>query len=501
MKKIGVIDIGSNSMRLLVVEINKNNTFKIIDELKETIRLGMDMSDEGELNEHRMGKAVQALFHFKTLSLSLGAEELIVVATEAVRKASNQKIFLEKVKQKLNINITVLRGEEEAYYNYVGAINTIDLSNALIMDIGGASTELIWVENRKLKECVSLPFGAINLTSKFNLSGTLNKDTEDKLVNFLRNSYSKISWLANINNLPLIGTGGTMRNLCKISIKKNEYPLDITHNYPLESREVIEIYNNVKSRDSEKRKKIKGLSKDRSDIFLGATAAIKTLIQFCNIGNIYISGSGLREGLVYDYIFKKNNIIDNILDFSIKNAITNFNLNENNAKHVFNLSKSLYSQLACIHNMNSDSVYKILKTASMLHKIGNSINYYSKHKHSFYMFLNSPLKGLSHKELLMAAFINIAVYKDNLNINNSNYVKLLDKNDIDIILKLTAILKLAISFDRKMDNTIEDIQCDVNDSTVCIKTKSKFNIDLEIITALKTSSYFQNVFHKTLLIE
>lgn len=501
MRKIGVVDIGSNSMRLIIVEINKNRSFRIIDELKESVRLGMDISENGDLSEFRIEKAVQALFDFKNLSTSLGAKELIVVATEAVRKASNQKIFLEKVKKELNIDIRVLTGEEEAYYNYVGAINTLGLTNALIMDIGGASTELILVNNRNLKECISLPFGAINLTSRFNLTNALDKESECKLLEFLHNNYSKIAWLDDVKNLPLIGTGGTMRNICKISRKEKNYPLDITHNYHMEANEVMKIYNTVKSKDSEKRKKIKGLSKDRADIFLGAATAIKTLIEFCNIDNIYISGSGLREGLVYDYIFPEKNIIDDVLDLSIHNTITNFELNETHAMHVFHLSKILYTQLEPIHNLKRNSTYKILKTVSILHDIGTNINFYEKHKHSFYMFLNSPIKGLSHKELLMAAFVNIAIHKENLNINNSAYGDLLDKNDIDIIIKLGVIIKLAISFDRKMDGNIEDIQCELTKNAVSIKTKSKLNADLEITTALKSSSYFQRVFDKTLLIE
>ena len=501
MAKIGVIDIGSNSMRLIVVEINKDQSFRIIDELKESVRLGMDISENGDLSEFRIDKAIDALFHFKNLSTSLGADELIVVATEAVRKAPNKNLFLEKVKKELDIDIRVLSGKEEAYYNYVGAINTLDISNALIMDIGGASTEVILVNNRKLKDSISLPFGAINLTSKFNVTNALDNETEDKLIEFLRNNYSKIDWLTDINNIPLIGIGGTMRNISKISRKKNNYPLDLTHNYYMEANEVTQIYNIVKCKDSEKRRKIKGLSKDRADIFLGAIAAIETLIEFCNIDNIYISGSGLREGLVYDYIFSENNIVDDVLDFSINNNITKFNLNKAHAMHVFNLSESLYTQLEPLHNIKTNSSLKILKAASMLQDIGTNVDFYRKHKHSFYMFLNSPISGLSHKELLMAAFVNIAILKENINISNSEYGELLDKNDIDIILKLGVIIKLAKSFDRKKDSNIQNIQCKLTEDTVCIKTKSKLIASLEITTALKSSSYFQKVFQRALLIE
>lgn len=501
MKKIGVIDIGSNSMRVIIVEINKNNSFRMIDQLKESVRLGMDMSENGDLNEFRIEKAMKALSNFKNLSTSLGANELIVVATEAVRKARNKNMFLEKVKKELNIEIRVLSGKEEAYYNYVGAINTIDLPNALIMDIGGASSELILVNNRKLKECISLPFGAINLTAKFNLTNALDNKAENKLINFLNSNYNKIPWLAYCRNLPFIGIGGTMRNICKISRKKNDYPLDINHNYCMEANEVMQIYNSVKIKDLEERKKIKGLSKNRADIFLGATAAIATLVQSCNINNVYISGNGLLEGLIYDYMLPEKNIIDDILAFSLHNTITNFNLNESHAIQTFNLSKSLYTQLEPIHNIKTSSAYKILKAASMLQDIGTNINLYGIHKHSFYIFLNSSLKGLSHKELLMAALVNIAIHKENLNINNSIYMKLLDKNDIDIILKLGVIIKLAKNLDRKMDNNVEDIKCQLTEDAACIKIKSKLPADLEITNALSASSYFQKIFKKTLLIE
>ena len=217
MKNIGVIDIGSNSMRLVIIEIGKKNYFRIIDEVKETVRLGMDMTTDGQLNPIRMDKAVSTLSNFKSLCEGLGDCNIFPVATEAVRRASNQKEFLQLVKSTLNMEIRVLTGVEEAYYDYFGVLNSMDFSNCLIMDIGGASTELIWVKNKTKKEAISLPFGAINITDQFKLTERMTSSTETELHKYLMAQFKKVAWLEGGKNLPVIGVGGTVRNIGKIS--------------------------------------------------------------------------------------------------------------------------------------------------------------------------------------------------------------------------------------------------------------------------------------------
>ncbi|WP_368490592.1 hypothetical protein [Clostridium sp. BJN0013] len=148
MLKIGIIDIGSNSIRLVIAQIHKNGSFNIIEEAKKAIDLGKDMNLKGELNLTRMNKAISALSSFKHLCTYKKVERIIPVATEAVRKAANQIEFLNRVKNELDINIRVLSGKEEAYYAYLGTVNSIDFSDGLLVDMGGSSTELIWVKEK-----------------------------------------------------------------------------------------------------------------------------------------------------------------------------------------------------------------------------------------------------------------------------------------------------------------------------------------------------------------
>ncbi len=500
MKNIGIIDMGSNSMRLVVVEIEKARSYKIMEETKEYVRLGMNMSNKGELHPQRMQKAIDTLAYFKNIALAWEVEELIIVATEAVRRASNQQEFLERVKRELDMDIRVLRGAEEAYYDYAGAVNSMDLSDALIMDIGGASTELIWVNNKKMKECISLPFGAINLTAMFELESKLDKETEKKLFKFLTECFSKIPWLAGVKKLPLIGIGGTIRNIAKISRKKKDYPLELSHNYLMEAHEVAEIFDMAKEEDADDRKKIKGLSKDRADIFVGATAAVAALIEFCSIPEVHVSGSGLREGLIYEYLLGKENQVEDVLDFSIRNNITNFRLKEAHAARVFEFAESLYTQLSPLHNIPQNS-YKILKTASMLSEIGTNINFYHRQNHAFYILLNSPINGLSHKELLMAAYVNIASEKEAVNIEDSGYEKLLDKEDLETILKLGLMVKLAKALDSGMNGNILEVQCSIGEDAVVIGLKAKGQTTLEGVKLSKLAPFFQRVLKKPLLLE
>lgn len=308
MKNIGIIDIGSNSIRYVLVEITGNNTYKIIDEKKVAVRLGMDISPQGELAPIRMQYAREVLSAFKAQFEALGVLNVFAIATEAVRKASNQIDFINMISSSLNIDIRVLTGREEANYAYYGVVSTMGLSNGLIMDLGGCSTEIIWVHNGQIREYVSLPYGAINITKQFDLTHELNPVSENELNKYLFLQYSKFPWLTSAHNLPLVGVGGTARNIGKISCKFYNNPIEIIHNYRMETKEVIDIYNSIKYVNLEQRKKLNGLSLDRADIFLGAVSIVSSIIEFCTPSEFIISSSGLKEGLIHEILLNK--IID-----------------------------------------------------------------------------------------------------------------------------------------------------------------------------------------------
>ena len=499
MKNVGVIDIGSNSIRLVVIEIGKKNYFRVIDEVKETVRLGMDMTPEGRLDPMRMEKAINTLANFKSLCEGLGECNIFPVATEAVRRASNQREFLERVKATLNMEIRVLTGAQEAYYDYFGVINSLDFPNGLIMDIGGASTELIWVKNKKKKEAISLPFGAINISAQFNITEKMTSTTEKALNKYLIAQFKKVPWLEEVKNLPLIGVGGTVRNIGKISRKTDNYPIDRSHNYQMEFAEVLKIYDLIKYKNLEQRKKVKGLSKERSDMFIGGFSIATALMKFCNNPRLIVSGSGLREGLIYE-ILRGEQMINDVLQSSLDNVIKTLHIDKTHAHHVWKLAESLYTQLRHLHKINGNS-YKILKTAAMLNDCGKPINFYNYHKHNFYVLTNTPIYGLTHKELIMAAYTMMLSVKENFDLDNSAYVTLLNEEDKYIIQRLGIILRLAESFDRKRNGNIIKVEGKLKSDRLILHLLSKGTTEGERKEVEGCGAYFAKVFGKTLQFE
>lgn len=500
MKKIAVIDIGSNTIRLVLVGLYDNLSFRILDEIKETVRLGKDMDENNRLHPDRIEKAIQVLSFFNKVCSSSGVEKIIAVATEAVRKASNQIDFLDRVYKETGIHIRVLTGLEEAYYDYFAIVNSMDINQGLIMDIGGKSTELIWIKDRAMKEAISLPIGAINLTEFFQLDRKVDGNIENQLKNFISQNLKDVPWLKDVIGLPLIGVGGTIRNIGKINKKRLNYPLDHSHNFHMYSHEVKDIYTMVKGKTPNELKKIKGLSRDRADIFLGALTAVTSVIDYCSLPEVYVSGNGLREGIIYEHILGGNTPVEDVLEFSLNNMVNYYRLDVSHSNQVFNIATSLLYQLKPIHEIE-ENPNKILKTAALLHDCGINISYYHHEKHSFYIILNSPIRGLTHREQLIAAYVSGFHRKDEFTINSYTHKKLLSQEDLLLIKKLGVILRISESLDKGMIKNLEKLECTIEKDFVRIRVFSKSDPSLEIEDAVSAASSFYKIFNKKLIIE
>lgn len=497
MRKLGIIDIGSNSIRLVIVQIRTNGSFKIMDELKESVRLGEKTNGADVLNHNKIAAAIDTLKMFRNLCDALDVQEMICVATEAVRRASNQSALLELVQEQLGLTIRVISGMEEAYYDYFGAVNTLNLPDGIIMDIGGSSTELILVKNKQLEKSVSLPFGAITLAQMFQMENRVSEQNRKGLQRFLLEHFSQIDWIR--GEWQLIGIGGSFRNIAKIDRKLKNYPLDVAHNYPLSVSSLLNISDMLNELSIEERKNIRGLSKDRADIFPGALAAIVALTEAAGITDILISGSGLREGILYEYLLQERQPIEDVLDFSLQNIMNNYELNHKHARHVWGLSRQLYDQLQQGLRIEKDR-HKILKTAALLHDCGINISYYDHHKHSFYMILNSRVNGLTHKELIMAAWVAACHRKDEVKITFP-YRTMLSSEEISTVQKLGILLRIAESLDRRQNGNVYQIESNYNKESVSLKVLAKENASLEIKDVLSITSSFQKVFKRQLVLE
>ncbi len=500
MEKIAIIDLGSNSARLVIANVMPGGYFMVVDELKEPVRLAQDMEIDGFLRPIRISQTIKTLRTFRTLYESHGVTKVFAYATAAVRRAKNQKSFIEEVQTSCGIKLQVISQEDEAMFVYQGVINSMEVPKGLIVDIGGGSVKLIYYNRRVMIAQDTLPFGALTLTEKFKNTGT-PEECLQAITQYVGEHLDQLEWFKDLDpETQLIGVGGSLRNLGKISRKLKKYPLDMAHNYHISYPELETIYDTIKPLEPEKLMRIKGLSSARADIFPAALAVIEAIKQRTSFNEIVIGGAGMREGAMLRYAYPSINEkpISDILGHSIYTLLNHFNMNIQHAEHVFDLSMQLFKQVKVIHKLPRPYV-KILRVASMLHDIGSSMKFYDHHKHSMYMILNSNLYGIPQKDLIMAALVAGLHYKDGLEqLDAQKYIELLNEEEIIAVRKLGVIVRIAECFDRSCGGAIVGISCDVLGDSVILKTKAQGDCTLEIKDALTALGDFKRAFKKNL---
>ena len=500
MEKIGIIDLGSNTARLVIAELFTEGRYMVVDELKESVRLGQDMDRDGFLKPQRIAETIKTLKTFKRLCDASGVERIIAVGTAAVRKAKNQRSFLDEIQVSCNITVRVLTEEEEAMLVYRGVINSMDIPKGIILEIGGGSTKIVYYNRRNLLQYASLPFGAVTLTDLFQNDAT-PQEAAAHVEEFFTEQLKKVDWLKDVDpEVQMVGVGGTFRSLFKINKLVRKYPLDTPHNYKLCDEELIGIYDMLRSLDVDKRKKIKGLSAHRADIMPAAVAIIKSFITYMNVKTFTIGGCALREGLLVNQALPitQEKPISDVLSFSLDTLVKYAGCDTKHVEHVIQLSIQLFKQLRVLHKF-SRPYLKILKIAASLHDLGQCMRYYNHAKHSWYMILNSAIYGATHREIVLAAFVAGCHNGENVPLSEwQKYKDIVNEEDLDAVKKLGVLLRLAESLDRTRCGMVTGLNCDVLGDSVIMKTIVSGDAALEIRDAEAANPEFKRAFKKNL---
>lgn len=501
MEKIGIIDLGSNSARLVIVNLFAEGYFMVVDELKESVRLGQDMERDGFLKPARVAETIKTLRMFKKLCDFSGVNRIIAVATEAVRRAKNQRSFLDEIQATCGIKIRVLSAEEEAVLVYRGVINTMDVPKGVVLEIGGGSTKIIYYNRRNMLNYVTLPFGAVTLTGLFADASLRPEEQAAKIEEFFTGQLKKVEWLKELDpDVQMIGVGGSFRNLFRITKMVHKYPLDTVHNYRMPVGDFTTVYDMIKVLDLDKKKKIKGLSAERADILPAALAVIQSFVKYLGVDGFTFSGAGLREGIMFNQALPMTveKPIADVLNYSLTTLVKYYDCEERHVEHVVNLSIQLFKQLRVLHKFPRQYL-KILKVAAMLHDCGMRIKYYNHQRHSWYMILNSTLYGVSHRDIVLAAFTACCHKKEDINPYDwARYRSIISNDDVEIVKKLGVMLRIAESLDRASSGTIKSVNCDILGDSVIMKTEVEGDATLEIKNAMAAANEFRKSFHKNL---
>ncbi|HZB27369.1 MAG TPA: Ppx/GppA family phosphatase, partial [Gemmatimonadales bacterium] len=298
--RLAAIDVGTNTIRLTVAEVQEDDTYRILDEEREMVRLGENLDRTGRLSEAAMVRALAAIGKMKAIADGFKIHQLRAIATSAVREAANGSSFIREVSRQHKVRIEVISGDEEAQLAFRTASRHFDFQGrpTAVVDIGGGSVEVILSAGTAIDHIYSLPLGAVRVTERLVRSDPLKakhwKQMKEEIDGAFRSAMRQPAHRAEI----MIGSGGTFTSLAHMSKWQREGRHGSVQGYVLTPSEIIHLLGRLRETPLEARRQIPGLSPDRADIIVGGASVIARLVRWLDTQQIMVNERGIRDGLL-----------------------------------------------------------------------------------------------------------------------------------------------------------------------------------------------------------
>lgn len=460
--RIAVIDLGSNTARLVVMVARPGYAYRLEDEIREVVRLRQEMSPAG-LSEAAMSRAIATLRLFKRFCTSTHVDIILPTATSAVREAANGPIFLERVLQEVGLPLRLLDGSQEAYYATLGALNEVPMSQGLVLDMGGGSIQLSWVEDGRFQHGTSLTLGALALTERFVHHDPISEDECQALGAEIARQLASVAWLKQKRGAMLIGVGGTIRNLARIEAARQAFPLQNLHGFVLTRDSVAASLAQFCELPLARRQRIDGLQSDRADIITPGTMVLLAVLDRLKLDHLHISLGGLREGVFFERFWQHlpYPVIPDVRHFSVLNLARSYDYLKLHANHVRFLAGRLFDQLVPLHGFGP-AERELLDAAALLHDLGTLIGYEGHHRHSQTLIDYNGLPGFTPREVAIVALL--ARYHRKGKPDGAPYQLVLQEGDEMRISQLSAILRVAEFLERGRNATVDDVSVSWSDA-------------------------------------
>ena len=477
-KRVAVIDIGSNSIRMVVYEKSSRFAFHQLHEEKSRVRISENAyKNGGELQSVPMQRAYDALENFLQISQSFKVKKVLCVATSALRDAPNQKTFLHKVKNNLKLNIKIITGEKEAYFGAIACANLLPRqTQALSIDIGGGSTELSYIDGDSVQDTISLNLGTVRLKELF-----FDHDDRAGAIEYIDRELDKI---ANNKISTLIGIGGTFRAISNSIMLQELHPLKKIHayEYPVETFE--KFLEQILTASSREALFSLGIKENRHDVIQPGTLILQRVLHKVKISKIITSGVGVREGVyLSDLLRNTKHKFPHNFNTSIKHLLDAHVLDSSFSQQTTLLSKKIFDLTQEYFDL--DVQYRSeLATAAKLYPIGSSIHFYSQNKHSYYLIQTALEYGFSHKSItLIATLAKYAKVRLPAESHIEKYVALLP--DTKTLNALSYILSLSIALLSHRPRNI-DFELQFKNKTLTVVSEENLYITKNVVSKLHT---------------
>lgn len=483
-RTIGVIDLGSNSARIVILKYKPGYAYHVDSEIREIVRLRQGMTEKG-LSAAAIERAYHTLRLFKHFADAVKADTIIATATSAVREAGDGRAFVERVKREIGLDLRILSGEEEAYYGVIGVLNALPMQSGVVLDIGGGSAQLSRVENGRFVRGQALTLGALALTERFIQSDPITPKDLKKLQREISGQLESLKWLKKPEGL-LVGLGGTIRNLAQIEASRIGYPLQRIGGFRLSRSVVDELVTLLLTHSIRQRQQIQGLKSDRADIILAGALVLQGVMNRFDFPLLNVSPNGLREGLFFEQFWSQQPypIPDSVRHFTILNMARFYGYHEQHAHHVQWLATRLFDELAPLHGYDG-AARELLANAALLHDLGTIISYNDHHKHSENLIVSSGLPGFTPRETALIALL--ARYHRKGNPGTGIYDSLMHNGDERLLAWLAALLRLAEYLERGRDGNVYDLTVAITPAQIAIHLKAHEHPFVEMWEAEKNA--------------
>ncbi|HCF28985.1 MAG TPA: exopolyphosphatase [Cyanobacteria bacterium UBA11049] len=474
-KILAAIDLGTNSLHMVVVEIDPTlPAFSIITREKDTVRLGDRDLVTGEIKPEVIEKAIATLQRFQDIAKSQNAQTIVAVATSAVREAPNGRDFVRQVEAELGLRVDLISGQEEARRIYLGVLSGMEFNNQphIIIDIGGGSTELILGDSQEARSLSSTKIGAVRLTAERITTDPIGNSEFQSLQAYVRGMLERPIEELQVRIQPnesvrLVGTSGTIETLAAILAREKlgTVPSPLT-GYELSLKELREFINRLRKMNNAERGAIPGMSDRRSEIILAGATILQEAMSLLGAQSLVVCERALREGVIVDWMLTHGLIEDrlryqsSVRQRSVIKTAQKYQVNLEYSDRVATFAMSLFNQTqGLLHHWGLEE-QELLWAAAMLHNCGIFVNHNSHHKHSYYLIRNGELLGYTETEIEIIA--NIARYhrKSAPKKKHDNLRNLPSKQQRQIVNQLSALLRLAVALDRRQIGAVKRVQCE-----------------------------------------
>lgn len=501
-QRLAAIDIGTNSIRCIVVEATAPGSFRVLDDEKAQARLGEGLTESGTLSAAAMERAIDALQRMTRICAGLGAEIAAVVATSAVRRAENRAEFLHQVKAQTGLDIEVISGEEEGELATLSVHHNFAMQRQpfAIVDIGGGSVEIITATGHHTESVVSLDLGAIFLTET-----CLKKDPADPadletLRKLIRKTLKKHGIGSGRPFTCMIGSGGTMTNIGSMIMALRGEQYESVHRYEVLHSEVVHLLAMVSRKTQKERLLIAGLNPDRADIILAGIVLTDELMRRLRTNQLRINDQGIREGLILRSLQQRGLLPQLEQPRHWREAVLEFarscRFDELHATQVTLLAQEIFAALTTAYDLTSRH-RELLEAAALLHDIGYFISYDRHHRHSYHLIRHANLFGFTPRERELIA--NIARYhrKAKPQKSHENFAQL-NADDQLLVRRLGGILRLADGLDRRRNRQVEQVQCVLTEQRMELLLRSRHELSVELYGARSKGDLFEQAFARQL---